>query len=84
MVNVLATSKVQINYQTTIPKEIRKNFEVDNNTVIEWSINKKGKPELNFRRKRNLKELKGIIKLDYNTDSVQLKKELYQWVNLIF
>ena len=78
MVNVLATSKVQINYQTTIPKEIRKNFEVDNNTVIEWSINKKGKPELNFRRKRNLKELKGIIKLDYNTDSVQLKKELYQ------
>lgn len=77
MVNVLATSKVQINYQTTIPKEIRKNFEVDNNTVIEWCINEKGKPELNFRRKRKLKELKGLIKLDYNTDSVQLKKELY-------
>ena len=78
MVNVLATSKVQINYQTTIPKEIRKNFQVDNNTVIEWSINEKGKPELNFRRKRKLKELKGLIKLDHKTDSVQLKKELYQ------
>ena len=78
MVNVLATSKVQINYQTTIPKEIRKNFQVDNNTVIEWSINEKGKPELNFRRKRKLKELKGLIKLDHNTDSEQLKKELYQ------
>ena len=78
MVNVLATSKVQINYQTTIPREIRKNFQVDNNTVIEWSINEKGKPELNFRRKRKLKELKGLIKLDHNTDSVQLKRELYQ------
>ena len=84
MVNVLATSKVQINYQTTIPKEIRKNFQVDNNTVIEWSINEKGKPELNFRRKRKLKELKGLITLDHKTDSVQLKKELYQWVNPIF
>lgn len=41
MINVLATSKVQINYQTTIPKEIRKNFQIDNNTVIEWSINEK-------------------------------------------
>lgn len=84
MVNILATSKVQINYQTTIPKEIRKNFQVDNNTVIEWSINEKGRPELNFRRKRKLKELKGLIKLDYNTDSVQLKRELYQWVDFIF
>ena len=78
MVNVLATSKVEINYETTIPKELSKNFQVDNNTVIEWSINEKGKPELNFRRKRKLKELKGLIKLDHNTDSEQLKKELYQ------
>ncbi|KZX13977.1 hypothetical protein [Methanobrevibacter oralis] len=77
MVNILATSKVQINYQTTIPKEIRKNFQVNNNTIIEWSINEKGKPELNFRRRRKLKELKGLIKLDHNTDSVQLKRELY-------
>ena len=78
MVNILATSKVQINYQTTIPKEIRKNFQVNNNTIIEWSINEKGKPELNFRRRRKLKELKGLIKLDHNTDSVQLKRELYK------
>lgn len=77
MVNVLATSKVQINYQTTIPKEIRKNFKVDNNTIIEWTINEKGKPELDFRRKRKLKELKGLINLDYETNSVELKRALY-------
>ncbi len=77
MMNVLAISKVQSNYQTTIPKEIRKNYNIDNNTVVEWFINEKGNPEINFRRKRNLNELKGLIKLDYVTNSVELKKELY-------
>ena len=84
MVNIVATSKIQSNYQTTIPKEIRKNYDIDDNTVIEWFINENGNPEINFRRKRNFKELKGIIKLDYETNSVELKKELYKWVNTIF
>ena len=76
MVNVIATSKLQCNYKTTIPKDIRKNFKIDQYTIIEWSINDDGKPELNFRRKKSLKELKGLIKLDYETDSTELKKEL--------
>ena len=29
---ILATSKIQSNYQTTIPKEIRKNYDIDNKT----------------------------------------------------
>ena len=28
--------------------------------------------------KKSFKELKGLIKLDYETNSVELKKELYQ------
>ena len=79
MMNVVATSKIQSNFQTTIPKEIRKNFLIDKDTVVEWYINEKGNPEIHFRRKRNLKELKGLINLDYPTDSVQLKKELYDY-----
>ena len=75
---ILATSKIQSNYQTTIPKEIRKNYDIDNNTVVEWFINENGNPEINFRRKRNIKELKGMIQLDYETNSVELKRELYQ------
>ena len=78
MMNVLAISKVQANYQTTIPKEIIKNYNIDADTVVEWSINGNGNPEINFRRKRNLNELKGLIKLDDVTDSVELKKELYK------
>ena len=78
MGNVIATSKVQCNYQTTIPKEIRKNFKIDQYTIIEWSINNDGKPELNFRRKKSIRELKGLIKLNHETNSTELKKELYR------
>ena len=51
---ILATSKIQSNYQTTIPKEIRKNYDIDNDTVVEWAINEKGNPEINFRKKRRI------------------------------
>ena len=47
---ILATSKIQSNYQTTIPKEIRKNYDIDNDTVVEWAINDNGNPEINFRK----------------------------------
>ena len=52
---ILATSKIQSNYQTTIPKEIRKNYDIDNDTIVEWAINEKGNPEINFRKKETLK-----------------------------
>ena len=52
---ILATSKIQSNYQTTIPKEIRKNYDIDNDTVVEWTINENGNPEINFRKKETLK-----------------------------
>ena len=52
---ILATSNIQSNYQTTIPKEIRKNYDIDNDTVVEWAINDNGNPEINFRKKRNFK-----------------------------
>lgn len=49
---ILATSKIQSNYQTTIPKEIRKNYDIDNDTIVEWIINENGNPEINFRKKK--------------------------------
>ena len=45
--------------------------------VVEWSINEKGRAELFFRRRRDIRELKGLVKLDYPTNSVELKRELY-------
>lgn len=76
---ILATSKIQSNYQTTIPKEIRKNYDIDDDTVVEWSINNNGNPEINFRKKRNFKDLVGAFKSDERTNAVELKKSLYEW-----
>lgn len=75
---ILATSKIQSNYQTTIPKEIRKNYDIDNDTVVEWTINENGNPEINFRKKRNFKDLVGAFKSDEKTNAVELKRSLYE------
>ncbi len=75
---ILATSKIQSNYQTTIPKEIRKNYDIDDDTVVEWGINNNGNPEINFRKKRNFKDLVGAFKSDERTNAVELKRSLYE------
>lgn len=77
--DILASTGVYKNYQTAIPKEVRKRFKVNiDNTILEWGINEKGNLEINFRRKRDIKELKGMIHLDEKTDSVELKRSLYK------
>lgn len=75
---VLATSKIYGNYQTSIPKEIRKRCNITKDYVIEWDLTAEGKPEINFRKRRNIKNLIGAFHLDEKTDSVDLKKELYK------
>ena len=75
---VLATSKIYGNYQTSIPKEIRKKFNINNKEyIIEWDI-KEGKREINFRKRRNIKDLIGAFHLEEETDSVELKRSLYE------
>ena len=76
---ILDTSKIQSNYQTTIPKEIRKNYDIDDDTVVEWAINDNGNPEINFRKKRSFKDLVGAFKSDERTNAVELKRSLYKW-----
>jgi len=72
------TTKIYENYQTAIPSEIRKKLNIDKTYLVEWSINEKGKPEIRFRKKRNWKDIKGIVNLDHETNSVELKRELYK------
>lgn len=74
----IATSKLYKNKQTSIPSEIRKRFNVDDDTIIEWGISDDGKPEINFRKKRNMKNMIGAIKLGYETNAVELERELYK------
>lgn len=36
MMGILATSKIYGNYQTSIPREFRKMFNVDKDSILEW------------------------------------------------
>lgn len=76
--NMTVTTKIYENNQTAIPSEIRKKFNIGKNDLVEWSINEKGEPEIKFRKKTSFKDIRGKGKLDYKTNSVDLKKELYK------
>ena len=55
-----------------------KNYDIDNTTIVEWAINDKGNPEINFRKKRNFKNLSGAFKTDEKTNALELKRSLYK------
>ena len=71
------TTKIYKNYQTSIPKEIRKQFNITRDTIVEWNITENGEPTINFRKKVTVDDIIGIVKTD-ETNSVELKKEMYE------
>lgn len=80
MMNI-ATTKIYKNFQTSIPKEMREAFNINEKTIVEWGINEKGEPEVNFRNKVELKDIIGMVKTEEVTDSVKLKREIYlKWL----
>jgi bifunctional DNA-binding transcriptional regulator/antitoxin component of YhaV-PrlF toxin-antitoxin module len=75
---MIAKTNLYDKFQTVIPKEIRKKLGINKEyTIVEWSINKKGKVELEFRKKLTDKDMVGIIELEKKTNALELEKELY-------
>lgn len=70
----MITTKLYNRYQTVIPAEIRKKIHVDPDSIIEWSINEKGKVELEFRKRVTEKDLIGLVKEELPYNSVEIKK----------
>jgi len=62
MNEILANSSIYKNYQTVIPKNVRKEFNVTENTVVEWIKNENGELNIKFREKVTLKDVVGMIK----------------------
>lgn len=73
---ILANSKIFGDYQTIIPEEFRKRFNIDENSILEWGISEKGEPTINFRRKIDFRDLVGAFHLDEETNSLDLKRSL--------
>lgn len=62
MNEILANSYIYKNYQTVIPKNVRKEFNVTEDTVVEWIKNEKGELNIKFRKKVTLNDVVGMIK----------------------
>ena len=71
---VIVTS-IYDKFQTVIPVEIRKEFNLDKSYKIEWKINDKGIVELEFFKELNLDDMVGKYKSNEDIDSVKLKHE---------
>ena len=48
---LVANTKIYKNFQTSIPKEMREAFDINDETIVEWGITDDGQPEVNFRNK---------------------------------
>lgn len=64
--------------QTTIPSFFRKKHNVSPNDIVEWNEEEDGTIIVNFRKKVKIDDACGFIDLDYETNALDLEKELYE------
>ena len=62
-------------YQTVIPVEIRKKFDIDKSYKIKWKINNEGNVELEFFKELNLEDMIGKYTSKEDIDCVKLKHD---------
>lgn len=75
----MGTTKMYKNHQTLIPKQIREEYNINEETILTWEKINEEEIKIKVRRKRKLSELNGLVKLPYKTNSVELKRSLYEW-----
>ncbi|WP_295621990.1 AbrB/MazE/SpoVT family DNA-binding domain-containing protein [uncultured Methanobrevibacter sp.] len=78
MVNV-GTTKIYKNNQTTIPSKIRKEFNITEDTIIDWELNSDKTITLTFKSKKSsIMDLVALGKSKERTNAVELKRGLYK------
>lgn len=75
----LGITKMYKNHQTLIPKKIREECNINEESILNWEKISDEEIKIKVRRKRDITELRGIGKLPYKTNSVELKRSLYEW-----
>jgi AbrB family looped-hinge helix DNA binding protein len=71
----MAETKISKGFQTVVPAEIRKNFNVGPGDIMEWTTTKDG-VNIKFRKKVSLLDIAGIVDTEDETDTVELKKRV--------
>ncbi len=69
----MTETKISKGFQTVVPSEIRKEYNVGPGDVIEWISTKEG-VKIRFRKKLSLLDIAGVGKTRDETNAVELKK----------
>jgi AbrB family looped-hinge helix DNA binding protein len=69
----MTETKISKGFQTVVPSEIRKRFNVGPGDVMEWITTTEG-VKIRFRKKVSLLDIAGIGKTKEKTNAVELKK----------
>ncbi|MDP1552790.1 MAG: AbrB/MazE/SpoVT family DNA-binding domain-containing protein [Methanobacteriaceae archaeon] len=69
-----STTKISNGFQTVVPSEIRKLFDIGPGDILEWKPTENG-AEIIFRKKVSFQDVAGMVKVE-PTDAVELKKKL--------
>ena len=69
-----STTKISNGFQTVVPSEIRKIFDIGPGDILEWKPTENG-AEIKFRKKVSFQDVAGMVKVE-PTDAVELKKKL--------
>lgn len=67
-------TKISKGFQTVVPSDIRKKFDVGPGDIVEWKPTKNG-AEVKFRKKVTIEDIFGIVD-GPETDAVKLKKKI--------
>ncbi|MBR6024588.1 MAG: hypothetical protein IK044_06550 [Methanobrevibacter sp.] len=72
---MVVVTSIYDKFQTVIPSEIRKEFNLDKSYKIEWKINDDGKVELEFFKELSLDDMVGKYTANEAINSVDLKHD---------
>lgn len=72
---MVSVTSIYDKFQTVIPVEIRKEFDLDKSYKIEWKITENGKVELEFIKELSLDDMVGRYSTKEPIDSVKLKHD---------
>ena len=72
---MVSVTSIYDKFQTVIPAEIRKEFNLDKSYIIKWKINDDGKVELEFIKELTLDDMVGRYAAKEPTNALQLKNE---------
>ena len=72
---MVSVTRIYDKFQTVIPSEIRKEFNLDKSYKVEWKINENGKVEVEFIKDLSLDDMIGRYCANEKIDSVKLKQD---------